>query len=73
MSPRVWQVRRRAGRAVGATIAQPRRACPAAFHARRRRAAEPIVAKDGDVVVPDRPGLGVTLNADFVEPYRVKR
>lgn len=35
-------------------------------------AAEPIVAKDGDVVVPDRPGLGVTLNADFVERYRVK-
>jgi L-alanine-DL-glutamate epimerase-like enolase superfamily enzyme len=36
-------------------------------------ATEPIVAIDGEVSVPDRPGLGVTINDEFVERYRVKR
>ncbi len=35
-------------------------------------AAEPIVARDGEIVIPDRPGLGVTVNEDFVERYAVR-
>ncbi|HKI97045.1 MAG TPA: mandelate racemase/muconate lactonizing enzyme family protein [bacterium] len=35
-------------------------------------ATEPITVTDGEVAVPDRPGLGVTLNEVFVERYRVQ-
>ena len=31
---------------------------------------EPIVVVDGQVAIPDRPGLGATLNRDVVEQYR---
>ena len=27
---------------------------------------------DGYIEIPDRPGLGVTINEDFVNKYRVK-
>lgn len=36
-------------------------------------ATEPITVQDGWVAVPDRPGLGVTINEDFVAKNRVKR
>lgn len=32
---------------------------------------EPMIAIDGIMTVPDRPGLGVTLNEDFVEAHLV--
>jgi L-alanine-DL-glutamate epimerase-like enolase superfamily enzyme len=32
---------------------------------------EEVVARDGWMIVPDRPGLGVTLNEDFVKEYLV--
>ena len=31
---------------------------------------EPLVVNDGQVAIPDRPGLGATLNMDVVEQYR---
>jgi len=34
-------------------------------------AAEPILVEDGWIVVPDRPGLGITINEDFVKKYTV--
>ena len=33
---------------------------------------EPIVFKDGYVHIPDRPGLGVTVNEEIIERYRVR-
>ncbi|MCZ6677180.1 MAG: hypothetical protein O7E52_08010 [Candidatus Poribacteria bacterium] len=33
--------------------------------------AEPLVVKDGHTKVPERPGLGVELDMDAVERYRV--
>ena len=33
---------------------------------------EPIAATDGEVVIPDRPGLGVSINQDFVDRFKVK-
>lgn len=35
-------------------------------------AANPITVKDGQIIVPDQPGLGVTINEDFVKRYTVK-
>lgn len=32
---------------------------------------EPMIAKDGIMTVPDRPGLGVTLNEDFVKAHLI--
>jgi L-alanine-DL-glutamate epimerase-like enolase superfamily enzyme len=32
---------------------------------------EQLEAQDGWMTVPDRPGLGVTLNEDFVKEYLV--
>jgi L-alanine-DL-glutamate epimerase-like enolase superfamily enzyme len=32
---------------------------------------EPAVSVDGMVEIPDRPGLGVTINEDFVKRYTV--
>ncbi len=32
---------------------------------------ETVQAEDGWMVVPDRPGLGVTLDEDFVATYRI--
>jgi L-alanine-DL-glutamate epimerase-like enolase superfamily enzyme len=34
-------------------------------------AQEPIRVRDGEVEVPDRPGLGVAINEDFVKQYTV--
>ena len=34
-------------------------------------AVEPITVEDGRIVIPDRPGLGVTINEDFVKKYTV--
>lgn len=33
--------------------------------------AEPITVEDGQIIIPDRPGLGVTINEDFVKKYTV--
>ena len=33
---------------------------------------EPIEFKDGYVHVPDRPGLGITVNEAIIEQYRVR-
>jgi len=33
---------------------------------------EPLIVTDGHVAIPDRPGLGATLNMDVVERFRVK-
>ena len=33
---------------------------------------DPIIATDGGIVIPDRPGLGVNINQDFVERYEVE-
>jgi len=35
-------------------------------------AADPPVVRDGYIYIPDRPGLGVTLNPEFVERYQVR-
>jgi L-alanine-DL-glutamate epimerase-like enolase superfamily enzyme len=35
-------------------------------------ATNPITVKDGQIIVPDRPGLGVTINEGFVKRYTVK-
>ena len=32
---------------------------------------EKFAVKDGMVEIPDRPGLGLTINADFVKRYAV--
>lgn len=32
---------------------------------------EPITVKDGVIIVPDRPGMGVTINEDFVKKYTI--
>ncbi|RMF88241.1 MAG: mandelate racemase/muconate lactonizing enzyme family protein, partial [Nitrospinota bacterium] len=32
---------------------------------------EPPLVQDGYITIPDRPGLGVTINQEFVERYRV--
>jgi len=32
---------------------------------------EPIQVKDGDVLIPDRPGSGITWNEDAVKRYAV--
>ncbi|MCP4817264.1 MAG: hypothetical protein GY888_32515, partial [Planctomycetaceae bacterium] len=32
---------------------------------------EKIQAEDGWMIVPDRPGLGVTLDEDFIKTYRI--
>jgi L-alanine-DL-glutamate epimerase-like enolase superfamily enzyme len=32
---------------------------------------ESPVVRNGSMYIPDRPGLGVTLNRDFVREYRV--
>jgi L-alanine-DL-glutamate epimerase-like enolase superfamily enzyme len=32
---------------------------------------EPPVVRDGRMYIPDRPGLGVTLNQEFVQKYQV--
>ncbi len=32
---------------------------------------EPLVVNDGEVTIPERPGLGASLNMDVVERYRV--
>ncbi|MDI6754781.1 MAG: mandelate racemase/muconate lactonizing enzyme family protein [Thermodesulfobacteriota bacterium] len=34
-------------------------------------ATEPITVEDGQIIIPDRPGLGVTINDDFVKKYTV--
>jgi len=34
-------------------------------------AAEPITVHEGQITIPDRPGLGVTINQDFVQKYTV--
>lgn len=34
-------------------------------------AVDPPVVRDGRMYIPDRPGLGVTLNQEFVQKYRV--
>lgn len=34
-------------------------------------AVEPPIVRDGHMYIPDRPGLGVTLNQEFVRKYRV--
>jgi L-alanine-DL-glutamate epimerase-like enolase superfamily enzyme len=34
---------------------------------------EPITVSAGIVTVPDRPGLGVTIDPAFVKRYRVKK
>jgi len=33
---------------------------------------DPITATDGEIIIPDRPGLGVSINHDFVERYQVE-
>ena len=33
---------------------------------------DPITVTDGGIVIPDRPGLGVNINQDFVERYEVE-
>jgi L-alanine-DL-glutamate epimerase-like enolase superfamily enzyme len=33
---------------------------------------KPFTLRDGQVEIPDRPGLGVTLNQEFVERYALK-
>jgi L-alanine-DL-glutamate epimerase-like enolase superfamily enzyme len=33
---------------------------------------DPISATDGEIVIPDRPGLGVSINQDFVERFKVE-
>ena len=38
---------------------------------RHRLTQETVQAEDGWMVVPDRPGLGVTLDEDFVATYRI--
>lgn len=35
-------------------------------------ALEPITATEGEVVIPDRPGLGVSINQEFVERFKVE-
>ncbi|NQT14616.1 MAG: mandelate racemase/muconate lactonizing enzyme family protein [Planctomycetes bacterium] len=35
-------------------------------------ALEPITATEGEVTIPDRPGLGVSINQDFVERFKVE-
>lgn len=37
----------------------------------RELALEPPVIRQGQMSIPDRPGLGVTLNQEFVQQYRV--
>jgi len=32
---------------------------------------EPITVREGQILIPDRPGLGVTINEDFVKKYTV--
>lgn len=36
-------------------------------------AEEDFPVKDGYIEIPDRPGLGVTIDPDFVERHRVNR
>ena len=36
-------------------------------------AREPIKVENGEVAIPERPGLGVTIDEGFVERYRVRR
>ncbi len=38
---------------------------------RKHLVVEPFVMKDGYVEVPQRPGLGVSLNPDIIKKYRV--
>ncbi len=35
-------------------------------------AQEGFPLQDGTVEIPDRPGLGLTINQDFVDRYRVR-
>ena len=37
----------------------------------RELAVDPPEIQDGRMQIPDRPGLGVTINEDFVEKYRI--
>jgi L-alanine-DL-glutamate epimerase-like enolase superfamily enzyme len=34
-------------------------------------AEEDFPVEDGHIAIPERPGLGVTINQDFVDEYRV--
>ena len=36
-------------------------------------AKEDFTVSDGYIEIPDRPGLGVTIDEDFVREYRVTR
>ncbi len=38
----------------------------------REMVEEPVEVIDGQVAIPDRPGLGVTLNQDFIERHTMK-
>ncbi len=38
----------------------------------RELATDPPIVRDGYIYIPDRPGLGVTLNPEFVERYQVR-
>lgn len=38
----------------------------------RDLAVEPPDVRDGRIAIPDRPGLGVTINHEFVERYRIQ-
>ena len=38
----------------------------------RDLAVEPPDVRDGRIAIPDRPGLGVTINGEFVERYRIQ-
>ena len=33
---------------------------------------DPITATEGEIIIPDRPGLGVSINQDFVVRFKVK-
>ncbi len=33
---------------------------------------EPLIVTDGHVAIPDRPGLGASLNLDVVEDFRIE-
>ena len=33
---------------------------------------QPLIVTDGHVTIPDRPGLGATLNMDVVENFRIE-
>jgi L-alanine-DL-glutamate epimerase-like enolase superfamily enzyme len=47
----------------------PAELCESAL--RRDLTADPFALQDGQIVVPDRPGLGVTLNREALERFRV--